>query len=177
MDGFGFGFIHERLDIELLILYILNRLPGAVDRDTLAELTISCDGGINYFNFSDALGVLITTGHVDCSDEQYSVTDKGVENGNTTETLIPYSVRMRAERLVIPVAQKLRRNDMIKTETKPAPNGGYTVHLSLADGSGSLISMDILAGSERQARLMAKKFHEDAEDIYAHIAMLLTDEK
>ena len=49
----GFGFIHERLDIELLILYILNRLPGAVDRDTLAELTISCDGGINYFNFSD----------------------------------------------------------------------------------------------------------------------------
>ena len=172
----GFGFIHERLDIELLILYILNRLPGAVDRDTLAELTISCDGGINYFNFSDALGVLITTGHVECVNDEYSTTDKGLENGNITETSIPFSVRMKAERLLIPIAQKLRRNDMIKTETKPAPNGGYTVHLSLADGSGSLISMDILAGSERQARQMAKKFHDSAEEFYTKVAMLLTDE-
>lgn len=172
----GFGFIHERLDIELLILYILNRIPGAVDKDTLAELTISCDGGINYFNFSDALGVLITTGHVKCDAEEYSVTDKGLENGNITETSIPFSVRMKAERLLIPVAQKLRRNDMIKTETKSSPNGGYTVHLSLSDGSGSLISMDILAGSERQARQMAKKFHESAEEVYTKIAMLLTDE-
>lgn len=172
----GFGFIHERLDIELLILYILNRLPGAVSKDTLAELTISCDGGINYFNFSDALGVLLTTAHVDCENEQYAITEKGRANSEITETSIPFSARMRAERILLPTAQKLRRNDMIKTETKPAANGGYTVHLSLADGSGSLISMDILAGSERQARLMAKKFHENAEDLYAKIAMLLIDE-
>lgn len=173
----GFGFIHERLDIELLILYILNRLPGAVDRDTLADLTINCDGGINYFSFSDALGVLVTTGHVENKDEEYIVTPKGQENGSTTETSIPYSVRVRAERLLLPVAQRLRRDDMIKTESRPSPNGGYTVHLSLSDGSGSLLSMDILAGSDKQARQMAKKFHEQAEEIYAHIALLLTDEK
>lgn len=173
----GFGFIHERLDIELLILFILNRLPCAVDKDTLSELTVDCDGGINYFNFSDALGVLVTTGHVVCQNEQYSVTDKGRENGSTTESSIPYSVRVRAERSLLPIAQKLRRNDMIKTESKPAANGGYTVHLSLADGSGSLLSMDILTGSERQARIMAKKFHENAEELYAQIAMLLTDEQ
>lgn len=173
----SFGFIHERLDIELLILYILNRLPGSVDKDTLAELTISCDGGINYFSFSDALGVLVTTGHVECTGDEYTVTEKGIENGGITETSIPYSVRMKAERVLIPIARRLRRNDMIKTESSPAPNGGYKVHLSLADGTGSLISMDILAGSDRQARQMAKKFHENAEDIYAQIAMLLTDEQ
>ena len=172
----SFGFIHERLDIELLILYILNRLPGAVDKDTLAELTINCDGGINYFSFSDALGVLVTTGHVDCTNEEYSSTDKGKENGNTTETSIPYTVRVKADRLLMPIAQKLRRNSMIKTETKPAPNGGYTVHLSLSDGSGNLISMDILAGTESQAHQMETKFHNSAEEFYAKIAMLLTGE-
>ncbi len=172
-----FGFVHERLDIELLILFILNRLPGAVDRDTLAELTIDCDGGINYFNFSDALGVLVQTGHVTNDNEEYTVTEKGRENGKITETSIPFTVRRNAERSIIPVVQKLRRNDMIKTEAKPAPNGGYMVHLSLSDGSGSLISMDILAGSESQARTMGKKFHEKAEELYTQIAMLLTDEK
>ena len=33
-----FGFIHEKLDIKILILFILRRLPGVVDRETLGEL-------------------------------------------------------------------------------------------------------------------------------------------
>ena len=32
-----FGFIHEKLDIKILILFILRRLPGVVDRETLGE--------------------------------------------------------------------------------------------------------------------------------------------
>ena len=31
------GFIHEKLDIKILILYILRRLPGTVDPETLAD--------------------------------------------------------------------------------------------------------------------------------------------
>ena len=33
-----FGFIHEKLDIKLLILFILRRLPGVVDRSMLTEI-------------------------------------------------------------------------------------------------------------------------------------------
>ena len=35
------GFIHEKLDIKLLILFILSRLPAPVDRGTLDELCSS----------------------------------------------------------------------------------------------------------------------------------------
>ena len=35
-----FGFIHEKLDIKILILFILRRLPGVVDRETLGTLKI-----------------------------------------------------------------------------------------------------------------------------------------
>ena len=171
----GFGFIHETLDIELLILFILNRLPGAVDKDTLSELTL-CDGGINYFNFSEALANLVETGHVLCENGMYSSTEKGHRNGSATESSIPYSVRMKAERNIIPVARMLRRSDMIKTGSQPAPNGGYTVHLSLSDGTGYILSMDILAGSERQASMMESRFQKHAEDISAQIAAILTDE-
>ena len=47
-----FGFIHEKLDIKILILFILRRLPGVVDRETLGELC-QCDNGIGYFDYSD----------------------------------------------------------------------------------------------------------------------------
>ena len=43
------GFIHEKLDIKILILYILRRLPGTVDPETLAELC-QCDSGVGYFD-------------------------------------------------------------------------------------------------------------------------------
>ena len=53
-----FGFIHEKLDIKILILYILRRLPGVVDPETLLELC-QCDGGIGYFDYSDCLSELV----------------------------------------------------------------------------------------------------------------------
>jgi len=51
------GFIHEKLDIKLLILFILSRLPAPVDRGTLDELCQQCDDGVGYFDYSDCLAI------------------------------------------------------------------------------------------------------------------------
>ena len=40
------GFIHDKLDIKFLILYITARLAGPVDFTTLAELSF-CDEGVS----------------------------------------------------------------------------------------------------------------------------------
>ena len=53
-----FGFVREQLDIKILILYILARLPGPVDRESLADI-VFCDGAVNYFSFSECLSELI----------------------------------------------------------------------------------------------------------------------
>ena len=37
--------VQEKLDIKILILFILRRLPETVDSETLAELALS-DGGV-----------------------------------------------------------------------------------------------------------------------------------
>ena len=68
-----FGFIHEKLDIKILILFILRRLPGVVDRETLGELC-QCDNGIGYFDYSDCLAELVDTAHITEEDGKYRVT-------------------------------------------------------------------------------------------------------
>ena len=74
------GFIHEKLDIKILILYILRRLPYTVEPETLQELCQQCDTGIGYFDYSDCLSELVDTGHVTEDEEGYRITGKGVKN-------------------------------------------------------------------------------------------------
>ena len=56
-----YGFIREKLDIKLLILYILRRLSGGVDISTIFEIC-RVDGGVGYFDYSDCLSELTETG-------------------------------------------------------------------------------------------------------------------
>ena len=76
----GRGFIHDKLEIKFLILYLAARIVEPVPFDTLLELSM-CDDGINYFNFSECLADLVRTNHLDLSqDGLYSITEKGMKN-------------------------------------------------------------------------------------------------
>ena len=70
------GFIHDKLDIKLLILYFMSRVAAPVDFATVTGLTL-CDDGIDYFLFAEALSELVGTGHLTLEKELYAITDKG----------------------------------------------------------------------------------------------------
>ncbi len=166
-----FGFIHDKLDIKILILFILQRLHAPIDMDTLAELTL-CDGGIGYFEFAECVAELVNTGHITEEENTYEITEKGKRNSKITETGLPYSVRIKAEKSTFELAEKQRRAANIKTEYKSGDDGG-TVNLSMADGMGPIISMELLAGNQEQAEQMERNFKKNAEAIYAEIIDIL----
>ena len=169
------GFIHEKLDIKLLILFILSRLPAPVDRGTLDELCQQCDEGVGYFDYSDCLGELIATGHVVCEDEEYSATEKGKHDGREVETSLPYSVRTRALKLIAPVEERLARAAMIRADSVTGEDGCH-VRLSLSDGKGEIVSLSVLCAGEDQAKIMKKTFRRSAEQIYQRIVEILCEE-
>lgn len=166
------GFIHEKLDIKILILYILRRLPGEVDPHTLAELS-QCDEGIGYFDYSDCLAELVESGHILESPEGYTITDKGARNADTVESSLPYSVRSKALKLIAPVEEKMRRAAMI-TAKHTVDEDGCFVQLALADGKGEIINLRFLCSDEEQAAAIEKNFRRDAENCYLQIIELLS---
>ena len=169
------GFIHEELDIKILILFILRRLPGTVDPNTLSDLCRECDTGVGYFTYSDCLADLIDNGLIAESEEGLSITEKGAKNVEIVETSIPYSVRRNAVKLLEPERERLRREAMIKTGHKMEKDGCY-VELAMSDGEGEIIRLRLLSSGEEQAKKMEKNFRKNAENVYTSIVeMLLKD--
>ncbi len=160
-----FGFIHDKLDIKILILFVLRRLSEPVTLDKLAELTL-CDGGISYFDFAECVDELITTGHIEADGDSYTITEKGIRNGSITENGLPYSVRVKAEKSATAANAQLRRQSMITTSRSIRRGGGYSVDLSLSDGMGEILSLELYAANEAQAIDIEKGFRERAESVF-----------
>lgn len=167
------GFIHEKLDIKILILFILRRLPGEVDPHTLAELC-QCDEGIGYFDYTDCLAELVDSGHISESPSGYTITDKGARNADTVESSLPYSVRSKATKLIAPIEEKMRRAAMISAKHSVNEEGCF-VQLALSDGKGEIINMRLLCSDEAQAETIEKNFRRDAESYYLRITELLSE--
>lgn len=167
------GFIHEKLDIKILILFVLRRLPGEVDPLTLAELC-QFDEGIGYFDYSDCLAELVESEHISESPDGYTITEKGARNADTVESSLPYSVRSKALKLLAPVEEKMRRAAMIVAKHS-VNDEGCIVHLALSDGKGEIIDLQLLCADEDQAKIIEKNFRRDAENYYLKITQLLSE--
>ncbi len=169
-----FGFIHDKLDIKILILYILEKLPGPVEALTLSDLTLF-DGGFTWFDYTDCLAELVDAGHVSEDGGRYEITDKGRRNLGYIQSNLPYTVRVKADRLTAPVAASMRRSSMIETATEKERDGSCAVSLRLSDGVGEVIALRMAVPDEAQAAAIEKRFRESAEELYNKILALLIE--
>ena len=79
------GFVHDMLDVKVLILYIMARVAYPVDLQKIYELSYQ-DDGLSYFDVAEAVPQMIESGHLERVDgERYVITEKGREAGSVTE--------------------------------------------------------------------------------------------
>ena len=168
------GFIREKPDIMLLILFVLRRLPAEIDGERLAELVL-VDGGLNYFDYKFCLAELVRTSQVEETENGYRITEKGVKNCEALEDTLPWTARADAGRNMAPVVGEMRRSSMILAE-HAAAQGGVSVSLSLSDGLGSILDVRILAADEAQAAKIERNFNKNAESLYHRLLLELSGE-
>ena len=171
----GRGFIHDKLEIKFLILYIAARLIEPVPFDTLLDLTL-CDDAIDYFDFSECLADLVKTEHLslDRHSGLYAITDKGRRNSEICESSLPYSVRMHCDENLVRVNDAIRRQAQVQADVSDNEDGTCTLHLRLDDVGTPLLQLELLTPSRPQAAAMAHRFQSDPTALYYHIVTLLT---
>lgn len=167
------GFIHDKLDIKMLVLYLLDRAVGPVDFDTLTDLVMRHEG-VEYFDFAEALGELVTSGHLVEESEGYTITEKGRINSAACEGSLPYSVCQRCDRDLIPINAALRRAAQIRGEKRANRDGSVVARLSLDDDGGNLLTIELLCPSADQADRLIAGFKARPEEVYRKVLEALT---
>lgn len=168
-----YGFIHDKLDIKFLVLYILSRTAAPVNFSSLTELTL-CDDGIDYFDYAECVDELVTSGHLTLKDSLYEITEKGRRNGSICESSLPYSVRLKCDKSLAKLNTVLRRNAQVRAEVLPQKDGTFTLRMILDDEQGNLLTLEMLTVSTEQAEQLGKRFRAKPEMIYNGIVDLLT---
>lgn len=169
------GFIHDKLDLKMLELYLLARAAGPIAPDTLTDL-VRRHEGVNYFEFTEATAELVKTGHLLQTEEGYLITDKGRTNSAACESSLPYSVRRRCAQDLAPVNAALRRNAQVRGEKRHNADGSVTARMTLDDDSGNLLTIELLCPTEDQADRLIAGFREKPEQVYNEVLGALTDD-
>ena len=174
----GRGFIHDKLEIKFLILYIAARVIEPIPFDTVLDLTM-CDDAIDYFDFSECLSDLVKTQHLTLSEDGlYAITDKGLRNSQICESSLPYSVRLRCDKNIAIWNRKLRRKSQVRAVWDQRANGTYTVRLNLDDDMGSVMDLKLMVVREDMAKVLSERFMKAPEKLYSKVMdLLLTDDE
>ena len=172
----GQGFIHDKLELKFLILYIAARVIEPIPFDTMLDLTM-CDDAVDYFDFTECLRDLVDTEHLTLSqDGLYSITEKGLRNSKICESSLAYSVRLRCDKNLAAWNRKLRRKNQVKTSVDQRSNGTFTVRMSLDDDMGNVMDLKLMAVRQDIAKLLADRFQKEPERIYSQIMKLLMED-
>ena len=160
------GFIHDMMDVKVLILYVAARSNYPMSVQEIYELCY-VDDGLSYFDVCTAIPEMVNTGHLEAlEDGKYQITAKGREDGELTADSIAYTVKQKAENTVAKFNRQLKRSSFVKTQVIPRENGDISVIMTLDDEVGNLMTLELMAPDQRQAVRLSRMFEKKAEVLY-----------
>ena len=172
------GFIHDMMDVKVLILFVMNQVSYPVTVQQIYELCYQ-DDCLSYFDVCTAVPEMVTSKHLqELENDCYEITDKGREGCALTQDSIAFSVRQRAENAVARFNRQIRRSSFVKTQIIPREDGDFSVIMALDDEMSNLMTLELMAPNQRQAVRLTRLFEKKAEVIYnMTMTELLEDEE
>ncbi len=171
------GFIHDMMDVKVLVLFVAARSSYPMTVQEIYELCYQ-DECLSYFDICTAVPELVKSGHLkQVEGERFEITEKGRQDGEITADSIAFTVKQRAENAVARFNRQLRRSSMVKSRIVPRDGGDFSVIMSLDDEMGNLMTLELFAPDQRQAVRLGRLFEKKAENIYNLTMTELLDEE
>ena len=108
------GFIHDMMDVKVLILFVASRASYPLTCQEVYELCYQ-DDCLSYFDVCTAIPEMVKSGHLSqVGEDQYEITPKGRDAGSLVEDSIAFTVKQLAENAVARFNRQIRRSSFVK---------------------------------------------------------------
>lgn len=171
------GYIHDMLDVKVLILFVANKANYPMTPQEIYEVCYQ-DDCLSYFDVCTAIPQMVKSGHLsEPEPDRFVITPKGRVDCELTEDSIAFTVKQRAENAIARFNRQIRRSSFVKTQVVPREKGDVSVIMSLDDDMGNLMTMELFAPDQRQAVRLSKLFEQKAETVYNLVMQELLSEE
>lgn len=160
------GFLHNKLDVKVLILFILARIDTPLSGQEIYEVAYQ-DDSLNYFTLTESLPELVGSGHITKDErDRYAITDKGRKQGSYVEDSIAVPVVQKVSAAIEKKLTTLRREGYITTAVTQDEDGYWIVTLRYRDEKLPMMSLSLMAPSQSLGEAMAKNLKKNADTLY-----------
>lgn len=177
-EGINYGGVRSKNEIRTLICYLFSSIDKPLDKATIIE-AIQKRGLANYFETSSCFDDLISHNNLKRDENNidlYTLTENGKMVALQLENTLPTSVKEKAYTCAIELLdQKRIEKENAVTITKN--DKGYNVNCRISGGDIDLVSLDIYAPDNKQAKIIKKNFHKNPELLYKVIMGTITKDK
>lgn len=173
------GGLHEDYEIKILICSLLHALKEPLSKAQMNEV-FTGNGLVNYFQFADAAGELLSDGHMEIIEEMrpegeyYRLLPKGIQTAREFEKSLPLSVREKAVNNALQLQKKARLHSQNKAEIE-AVEDGFLVTCVMQDFGSDLLRLSLFVPTKEQAKQMKERFMDDPETLYRSVLETLTE--
>lgn len=167
----------KKTEIKIYILYVMKHIGYPIEYDRLND-TLTSEGAVDYFGFSECFSELLETGNVKPAmgktEECYQITDQGINVvDNLIDTLIP-SVQRSALAAAVRLTSFDKRGAVTKYGYTPTDNGKFRFNFEICEYDISVFSVSVILETEEQAQQMEYNLSKKPDDIYKAVMALLS---
>lgn len=160
------GYLHDKLDVKVLILFILARIDTPLTCQEIYEVAYQ-DESLNYFMFAESLSELADSGHLQVNDRQrYSISEKGRKQGAVVEDSLAVPVVQKVSAAITDKLTQLRRDGYITTSVTQDESGYWIATLNYRDDGMPMMSLSLMAPNEQLGQAMARNLKKQADLLY-----------
>ena len=160
------GFLHNKLDVKVLILFILARIDTPLTCQEIYEVAYQ-DESLNYFMFAESLSELTDSGHLQINDKhRYSITKKGRLQGAVVEDSLAVPVVQKVSTAITDKLAQLRRDSCITTSVDQDENGYWITTIKYQYDGMPMMTLSLMAPNEVLGQAMARNLKKQADLLY-----------
>ncbi len=163
------GFIHDMLDVKVLILFVTSHSDYPMTMQEIYEVSFQ-DECLSYFDVCTAIPEMVRSGHLrEVAGERYAITEKGREQGEVTADSVAYTVKIKAMAAIDEFNKRKKHTNCVKTSVVGTEGSDLAVKMTLDNGTGKMMTLELTAPNQRQAEQLQLRLQQKGEQLYRMI--------